>query len=70
MGRVDRTAWIAVDYSGEFISDKKPFRDPFNVGYYCFVSDANVVRLPKGTIKKLTGRDLNWEDKPIELKGE
>lgn len=67
---IGRTAWVAVDYSGEFISDKKPFRDMFNVGYYGFASDANVVKLPKGTIKKLIGRDLFWEDKPIELKGE
>lgn len=70
MGRIDRTAWVAVDYSGEFISDKEPFRDPFNIGYYGFVSDTNVVKLPEGTIKKLIGRDLSWEDKPIELKGE
>ena len=32
-------AWLAVDYSGEFISDKKPFRDMFNIGYYGFISD-------------------------------
>ena len=70
MGMIGKTVWIAVDYSGEFISDKAPFRDMFNIGYYGFVSDANVVKLPKGTIKKLTGKDLTWEDKPIELKGE
>ena len=23
--------------------------------------------LPKGTIKKLTGRDMTWEDEPINL---
>lgn len=68
MGRVDRAAWVAVDYDGEYISDKEPFRDMFNIGYYGFASDANVVKLPKGTIKKLTGRDLAWEDEPIKLK--
>lgn len=26
--------------------------------------------LPKGSIKKLIGRDLTWEDDPVELKGE
>ena len=26
--------------------------------------------LPKGTIKKLIGRDLDWSDEPVELKGE
>ena len=42
----------------------------FNIGYYGFVSDANVVKLPEGTIKKLIGRDLTWEDGPIKLKEE
>lgn len=67
---IGKTAWVAVDYSGEFISDKEPFRDMFNTGYYGFVANANVVKLPKGTIKKLIGRDLTWEDKPIKLKEE
>lgn len=26
------------------------------------------VELPKGTIKKLIGRELKWEDEPVELK--
>lgn len=26
------------------------------------------VVLPKGTIKKLIGRDLTWEDEPVEIK--
>ncbi len=26
------------------------------------------IELPKGTIKKLIGRDMSWEDEPIELK--
>lgn len=26
--------------------------------------------LPKGSIKKLIGRDLTWEDNPVELKEE
>lgn len=26
------------------------------------------ITLPKGTIKKLIGRDLTWEDNPVELK--
>lgn len=67
---IGRTAWVIVDYDGEFISDKEPFRDMFNIGYYGFASDANVVKLPEGTIKKLIGRDLTWKDKPIELKEE
>lgn len=29
-----------------------------------------VINLPKGTIKKLIGRDLTWEDDRVELEGE
>lgn len=28
------------------------------------------IKLPKGTIKKLIGRDLSWQDEPVELKEE
>lgn len=28
------------------------------------------ISLPKGSIKKLIGRDLSWEDEPVELKEE
>lgn len=63
-------AWVSVDYSGEYISEKEPFRDMFNIGYYGFISDSNVVKLPKGTIKKLIGKELFWEDEPVELKEE
>lgn len=37
-----------------------------------FDSDGNkldyIVILPKGSIKKLIGRELTWEDEPVELK--
>lgn len=26
--------------------------------------------IPKGTIKKLIGRDLTWQDEPVEYSGE
>lgn len=26
--------------------------------------------LPKGSIKKLIGKELSWKDEPVELKGE
>lgn len=61
-------AWVAVDKdSKEFIYDNKPDRgnecfDPHRL-LYCFA-------LPKGSIKKLIGRDLDWEDNPVELKEE
>lgn len=63
-------AWVSRDYNGEYISTKEPFRDIFNIGYYSFHKDSNCVRLPRGTIKKIIGRELKWEDNPVELKEE
>ncbi len=65
-------AWIAVNKDGEEkIFECKPERGittmskihlwTYNLGY-------DSVPLPKGTIKKLIGRDMVWEDEPIELK--
>lgn len=28
------------------------------------------IELPKGNIKKLIGRELTWDDDPVELKSE
>lgn len=59
-------AWLAVDMDGsEFIYNKYPERGEyvFDPEYWC-----NCVELPKGTIKKLLGYELTWEDEPVELK--
>lgn len=36
----------------------------------CVTSSADDyhIRLPKGTIKKIIGRDLTWHDEPFEIK--
>ena len=74
-------AWVAVDaHSGEYIFQNKPKRDdnwwvdPIYESFdglgeleYHYYSD---IKLPKGSIKKLIGRDLTWEDNPVELKEE
>lgn len=36
-------------------------------GYTTHADDYSII-LPKGTIKKLIGRELTWEDEPVELK--
>lgn len=36
--------------------------DPYYLGYS--------IELPKGTISKLIGRGLSWEDEPVELREE
>ncbi len=30
----------------------------------------SMIELSKGSIRKLIGRELTWEDEPVELKGE
>lgn len=59
-------AWVAVDKDeSEFIYETKPFRDEDREwcwGNMCFIE------LPKGSIKKLIGRELTWNDEPVELK--
>ena len=59
--------WVAVDYNNtECVFTVKPSRSPYKTwGIYCF---GNYIELPKGTIKKLIGRELTWNDEPVELK--
>ena len=68
-------AWVVVNKDdSENIFTNKPNR---SVAYwYDFISPNRVtlfnrmVILPKGSIKKLIGRDLDWNDEPVELKEE
>jgi len=75
-------AWVAVDEDGsEFMYDVKPI---VNNKVYTNVEhtelekmwildnpyDDNYIRLPKGSIEKLIGKKLTWEDEPVELKDE
>ena len=54
--------WLAVDKIGEeLISRTEPFRvGDYWIGYSIF-------QLPKGSIKKFIGRDLSYDDEPVEL---
>lgn len=56
-------AWVVVDKIGEeLISRSEPFRvRDYWIGYSIF-------HLPKGSIKKLIGKDLSYDDEPVELK--
>lgn len=74
-------AWVAVDKDGIeaiFLRCPKrtgydrtklyiPYEETFwsDDGYFC-----SRIHLPKGSIKKLIGRKLTWEDNPVELKEE
>lgn len=56
-------AFVATDSDGnEHIYPIKPQRDD---DYYWY--SPRYISLPKGTIKKLIGRDLIWDDAPVEL---
>lgn len=75
-------AWVAVEINGdEYIFSNKPKRDRnfwFDEVYESFDgqggrlehSHYSDIQLPKGSIKKLIGKDLTWEDEPIELEEE
>lgn len=68
-------AWLATDKNGEeYIYEEKPSR-----GYGCIWKatfydekdrNSDFIELPKGSIKKLIGRELSWSDEPVELKEE
>lgn len=65
-------AWLAVDKNKEeYIFDVLPIRDgiywELPVNLYG-LSIGTMFELPKGSIKKLIGRDLYWEDNPVEYK--
>ena len=62
-------AWVAVDKDGrECIYQFHPKRG--NNQFMSLYEYSMSLALPKGSIKKLIGRDLTWEDEPIELRNE
>lgn len=65
-------AWLAEDGIGiEWIFASKPYRNgglqswepPYKDDYVLI----DTIELPKGTIEKIIGRKLTWEDEPVEL---
>lgn len=57
-------AWVATDKNKyEFIYASKPHR----AGHTWMEALDGMVCVPNGTIKKLIGRDLAWEDEAVEL---
>lgn len=60
-------AWVAVDKNGtENIFQFHPKRSFDN--FIPLYSYSMYLTLPKGSIKKLIGRDLTWKCNPVELK--
>lgn len=69
--------WLAVNKDGtEYIFEGEPERSPTwedseNRTYWgCYddYSNRGYIELPKGSIEKLLGRKLTWDDKPVEFK--
>lgn len=64
-------AWLAVDNSGdECIFQSKPHRSKgyktWDIDYWA-TYETDIIELPKGSIKKLIGRELTWDDEPVKL---
>lgn len=60
-------AWVAVDSNrSENIFQFRPKRSLNK--FIPLYSYSMYLTLPKGSIKKLIGRDLTWKDNPVELK--
>lgn len=63
-------AFVATDKDGaEWIYTNKPFRE-YDELWVQSDEASDCFELPKGSIRKLIGRELTWEDEPVELKGE
>ena len=57
-------AWLAVNKNGtELVCDREPYLEWDS--FWSCISDN--VSIPSGTIEKILGRKLTWEDKPVEL---
>ncbi|MBD5173823.1 MAG: fructan hydrolase [Bacteroidales bacterium] len=62
-------AYLAVDKDGaEWIYDASPTRRKKTEEWSCEWPEDGQIELPKGSIAKLIGRELTWEDEPVELK--
>ena len=61
-------AWVCVGFGGEErVCQSKPIR--YDDRYWMMNPiNNNSVGLPKGSIKRLIGIELTWEDEPVELK--
>lgn len=63
-------AWVAVEPDlTEWVFETKPLRDEEFAMWVDKQSPLDCpVAIPKGSIKKLIGREITWENEPVELK--
>lgn len=63
--------YLAVDKDGTEIITNIKFRRCVKIGRWdTYNTNANSMIIPTGTIRKLIGMDLTWEDEPVELTNE
>ena len=62
-------AYLCVDRSGEYIADERPTRGWFEWHEWrdVYGESCTLISLPTGTIKKLIGKEMTWEDEPYEM---
>lgn len=61
-------AWLAVSKSGtERVFPSMPVRSLTRGDWFSDYLCDSAVRLPKGSVKKLIGRDLTWDDEAVEI---
>lgn len=72
-------AWLAVNKDGtEWIMPEKPVRGW--CGHWEYLEEVYIesergsvsieIELPKGSVHKLLGKELTWDDDPVELQAE
>ena len=63
-------AWLAVNKDGtEWIMPGKPVRGW--CGHWEYSEKVSIeIELPKGSVYKLLGKELTWDDEPVELQTE
>lgn len=60
-------AWVCANEEQELIWEFEPRRFDGSHEYEDWCDGGDYFILPKGSIKKLIGRDLTWEDEPVNL---
>ena len=62
-------SWVAVKKQEREVKSKcKPIRVTDKDNYYGWKDTFTEISLCSGSIKKLIGRKLTWNDEPVELK--
>lgn len=62
-------AYLCADKWGEYIADEYPERgfSGWKGWVDVYGEICTLISVPNGTIKKLIGKEMSWEDEPIDL---